>query len=270
MTLPIDLVLVRHGESEGNAAKRMSEKGDDSAYSKEFLERHTSSFRLTRKGREQALAGGHWLRSEFCNNNNTFDRFLVSEYTRAEETAARLELPNASWYLEPYLSERLWGTLDVMTEAERLEKFKESLRMRNTEPFFWRPPNGESYLDLRIRVDRVLDTLHRECSDKRVILVCHGEVMWAFRIRLERLSKERFKELHLSENPDDRIHNCQIIHYTRRNPATGRTANYANWMRMVRPTENPVRDFGWKEIERPRFSNEELLEIVMKVEPMVE
>jgi hypothetical protein len=29
MSLPIDLVLIRHGQSEGNAAKRLAEKGDD-------------------------------------------------------------------------------------------------------------------------------------------------------------------------------------------------------------------------------------------------
>ena len=32
-------------------------------------------------------------------------------------------------------------------------------------------------------------------TDKRVLMVCHGEVMWAFRVRLERMSQETYREL---------------------------------------------------------------------------
>ena len=35
-------------------------------------------------------------------------------------------------------------------------------------------PNGESIAQLCLRIDGVLHTLHRECSDKRVLVVCHG------------------------------------------------------------------------------------------------
>jgi hypothetical protein len=42
MTMPIDLVLVRHGESEGNAARRSSMDGDNSVFTEEFCSRHNS------------------------------------------------------------------------------------------------------------------------------------------------------------------------------------------------------------------------------------
>ena len=61
MTLPIDLVLVRHGQSEMNAAKRRSEAGDHSAFTKEFMERHSASFPLTDLGRRQAEQAGEYL-----------------------------------------------------------------------------------------------------------------------------------------------------------------------------------------------------------------
>ena len=50
----MDLVLVRHGESEGNVAFNRSKAGDHSLYSGEFLRRHSSQWRLTDVGREQA------------------------------------------------------------------------------------------------------------------------------------------------------------------------------------------------------------------------
>ena len=94
MTMPIDLVLVRHGESEGNAARRFSTAGDNSVFTDEFCSRHSSRLRLTDQGREQARVAGSWLKK---NIGERFDRYLVSGYLRAMETAALLELPEAVW-----------------------------------------------------------------------------------------------------------------------------------------------------------------------------
>ncbi|MFZ1987541.1 MAG: histidine phosphatase family protein [Minisyncoccia bacterium] len=267
--LPIDLVLVRHGQSEGNAAKRLSEAGDHSAFTDAFRGRHTASYRLTEKGREQAAKTGAFVLSEFLKNGVGFDRYIVSEYIRAMETAALLDLPNALWFTDSYLTERDWGDLDGCPENEREEKFGAALRRQETEPFFWRPPNGESFLQLSQRVDRVLDTLHRECSEKRVLIVCHGEVMRAFRVRLERMSQERFKEAVFSNKSEDRIHNLEILHYSRKNPESGMDAEYMGWLRRIRPTDDPIWDSGWQKIIRPRYSNEALLEVVSRVPPMV-
>lgn len=270
MTLPIDLVLVRHGQSEINKAKRMSEAGDHSAFTKEFRRRHPGSFRLTKLGREQRRQAGEFLRKEFFANGYGFDRYYVSDYLRAMETAGGLELPDAQWYRDFYLTERDWGELDIYPEDERERKFMAELRRRKVEPFFWKPPNGESFAELCLRIDRVLHTLHRECSDKRVIIVCHGEVMRAFQVRLERLSQERFRELISSKKSTDRIYNCQVLHYTRTNPETDELAPYMGWVRWIRPTETPVTTSGWQTIVRPRYSNAELLEIVNRTPAMVE
>ncbi|MEQ1561411.1 MAG: phosphoglycerate mutase family protein [Nitrospira sp.] len=267
--LPIDLVLVRHGQSEGNAANRLSEKGDNSAFTRDFRDRHTSSLRLTKRGCGQAARAGDWIRRELFGPTG-FDRYITSEYTRAMETAGLLDLPNANWYADFYLTERDWGEMDICPPSEREEKFGDAMRGRQVEPFFWRPPNGESFAQLCLRVDRVLHTLHRECSDKRVIIVCHGEVMRAFQVRLERLSQVRFKEVIFSKKPADRIHNCQVTHYTRRNPETGRLSRHAEWVRWVRPTDTPTNESGWQKIERRSYSNNDLLETVRLSPAMIE
>ena len=87
-----ELVLVRHGESEGNVAYQRSLDGDHSLYSGEFLKRHSSLWRLTDRGREQAGAAGQWLRTQV---DCRFDAFFTSEYLRAMETASLLQIPRA-------------------------------------------------------------------------------------------------------------------------------------------------------------------------------
>jgi len=267
--LPIDMFLVRHGESEGNAAKRRSEAGDHSVFTQEFRERHNSSFRLSEKGREQADLAGNYICHALI--SPAIDRYYVSSYLRAIETAARLGIPNAQWRIDPYITERDWGDLDNLPEDERQEKFGAELIKREVEPFFWRPPNGEHFNALCLRIDRFLDTLHRECSDKRVVVVCHGEVMRAFQVRLERLSQEEFRRRTFSTNPSDRIHHCQIAHYTRRDPDTESIRPYCGWTRWVRPAEEgSQRSSGWQKILRQSYSNQDLTRLVEKVPPMVQ
>jgi NAD+ kinase len=262
-------VLVRHGQSEGNVAKRRSEAGDHSIFTPEFKARHTASYRLSGLGQEQARTAGAYIVGEYFRDGVGFDRYITSEYNRAMETAGLLNLPGASWYCDFNLTERDWGNLEGLSQEERQERFGDALRMQENEPFFWRPDNGESFNQVCMRVDRVLQTLHRECSDKRVVIVCHGEVMWAFRVRLERMSQIRFKELHLSKRSEDRIYNCQLFHYTRRNPQTKMLGPYASWLRMIRPTEKPVWETPWQEIIRPRYTSQELLDRVALTRAMV-
>jgi NAD+ kinase len=256
MTMPIDLVLVRHGESEGNAARRLSIAGDNSAFTQEFCSRHGSRLRLTDRGREQARVAGDWLKE---NIGERFDRYLVSGYLRAMETAALLELPDAIWYQEFYLREREMGLFEIMSEDDKKNKYPEVFRQYESDPFYWTPPNGESMAQLCLRIDRVLHTLHRECSNKRVLIVGHGLVMWAFMVRIERLTPTQFLERSHSQNIADHIRNCQIIHYTRRDPAGGEIASRVEWVRSVCPWDTAP-DSEWRTITRPTFTNEQLLE----------
>jgi NAD+ kinase len=269
MGMPNNLVLVRHGESEGNIAIALSKKGDHSAYSGPFKDRHSSLWRLSREGVKQAALTGEWIKNDL---NLCFDRFYTSEYLRAMETAALLDIENASWFAEFYLRERNWGSLDRASVQEREEHFKESMKERSIDPFYWTPPNGESMAELCIRIDRVIQTLHRECSGKNVIIVCHGEVMWAFRVRLERMTQETFHLLDGSKKPIHRIHNCQVLHFTRIDPnrPNRSPADYLNWMRSICPWNPELSDGGiWHSIHRPRYSNTDLLNRVARVKPLI-
>ncbi len=262
--MPIDLVLVRHGESEGNVVSELSKKGDHDAVAR-FHGRHGSTFRLTKRGVEQAKKAGEWVRIEIELGCAELCRYYVSSYLRARETAGHLGLPDAKWYIEMALREREWGDLDVKSYAEREERFKASLEMKKTTPLYWIPPNGESIAQLAEgRVYRMLGTLARECSDKRVVIVCHGETMWAFRVLLERMTDMEYARLDASRDPKDRIQNCQILHYTRRPPGQMTDAPHYMHMRSVCPWDPSLSSNEWMPITRPSFSGKELLDLVEK------
>jgi NAD+ kinase len=266
MTMPLDLVLVRHGQSEGNVAKKRSKSGDDSDFTEEFCGRHSSSFRLTDRGREQARLAGEWVRAKV---GERFGRYYVSESIRTKETAALLGLPDARWYQDFYLRERDYGHMDIVTESERKSRFSEHVARRPIDGMFWMPPGGESIAQVCLRVDRVLQTLHRECTLKRVIIVCHGELMWAFRIRLERLSQESFLRMSRSTDPRDKIHNGQVLHYSRHDPDTLELHQHVVSMRSVCPNNLALSRNEWQPVIRPTFTNEELLVEVEQVKQQV-
>ena len=253
----LELVLVRHGQSEGNVAYRRSMAGDHSLYSGEFLRRHSSGWRLPDVGRQQAECAGQWLKDNFYEKD--FDRFYVSEYIRCMETAARLNIPNARWFAEVFLRERDWGQMDLMSWAERQSKMADELKRRDLDRFLYAPPGGESMADVALRLDRFIHLLHRECANKRVLVVCHGEVMWAMRTRLERMSLLRYKDLIESKRFTDHIHNGHILVYTRVNPETSEIVPNFRWMKSICPWDPSLSPNRWEEIERAMYSNSMLL-----------
>lgn len=264
--MPIDLVLVRHGQSEGNLANQFSYAGDKRGFTEAFKARPSWAWRLTDKGIWQAEAAGEWIHANILDKEGNefikqFDRSYVSFFLRAMETAGHLGL-GGHWLQELYLRERDWGQLDVMSQQERWEDFNREMKRRERDGIFFAPPGGESMAQLCLRIDRVLHTLHRECSNMQVIIVCHAEVMRAFQLRLERMSLKRFTELMNSEVDTDKILNGGILHYTRRNPETGALGNYMGHVRSICPWDLTKSSNDWREIRRVNYTSAQLLAVV--------
>lgn len=106
--LPKNLVLVRHGESEFNKLVHELRQAnrDFNTLDPSVLNKTGSKWRLTELGLQQAEIAGNYIRN---NMKIKFDGFFVSDYVRAKETAAALQLKDARWKVEPYLRERDWG-----------------------------------------------------------------------------------------------------------------------------------------------------------------
>jgi NAD+ kinase len=189
----------------------------------------------------------------------------VSSYARARQTAAELDVVRSSWIIDTRLAERDWGELDRMTEEERALKFREVIDMQKVEPFFWTPPNGESFNDLILRIRDFIDSLHR-AKVQNVLALCHGDVMKAFRIIFQGLTPEEYAEMEFSKDPIKRIHNCQIDHYTRRDPdlKSAELASRFEWLHVYRPASGgPVS--AWVKLPRRRFTSHELAQQANKL-----
>ena len=250
MAMPLDLVLVRHGESVGNAALADAKAGRSAPPARK---QHSSRrWLLTPMGEEQAGRTGEWLRT---NELDRFDRYYCSPYVRTMQTAAGLGLADAAWWLEPLLRERDRGYEYVATKEKLAEEFEHSHRSKRQDRFLWRPTGGESIADVDLRMRQVLATLAREMSGQQVICVSHEDAMDALRFRLEKMTIVGW--IKLAEGELESIPNCGVLHYTRRNPPdSDHKAEKFAWVRLVDPT-GPG-GFDWREIKRPRFTNAEL------------
>jgi len=260
--LPIDAIFVRHGQSEGNVANKASRKGDNTFFTPDFRERHSRAFRLTDKGISQAKSAGEWLRA---NVQMPLDRFYVSDYIRAKETASHLGLPRAEWRVEYQLRERDKALMDNCPVDEQKKLFELEEKQYKLDPFLSYPAGGgESIpmLCLRLKAD-FIEHLARECSDKRVVVVCHGHVMRAIQLELENLGHDDFIRLDASDNNAEKIRNCQILWYSRRDPETSKINSHLIAVRSVCPWD-PEGDYGWRKVQRVRYTNEGLQEEVNK------
>ncbi len=254
--MPLDLILVRHGHSEGNCALEAAKTGDMSFMTDEFRQRSASDYRLTELGVQQARTAGRWIRDWQTHEGvASFDRFYCSSFVRTRETAGLLGLDGAQWQLESLLRERDFGLWAGRDRGDIAERFPLSNEQKQRDRFLWRPEGGESTPDLDMRVRDVLASLAREMSGRRVVCVTHEDVMWAFRYRLEKLTVQQWLDHHDDDTHD--IPNCGILHYTRRTGDDDDIADKFARVRLVDP-QSPA-DAKWIQIERPRFTNDQLL-----------
>jgi broad specificity phosphatase PhoE len=256
--LPRDLILVRHGQSEGNVAAKSSRAGDHGFFTAEHRNRHSRDFRLTDKGIAQARAAGEWLRSNLLPLRSV-DRFYVSDYIRAKETAGLLNLPNALWRVEFNLRERDMGLIDNLSDEEKRTRFPLEQEQYEKDPFLSIPAGGgESFAAHCLRLKAgMMEHWARKCFSASVIAVCHGHVMRAIQVEVEGLGHDDFIRLDASEESADKIRNCQIFWYSRIDPDTSVLAEYPVAVRSVSPSEGV--DYGWRRIKRPKFTNDQLL-----------
>jgi broad specificity phosphatase PhoE len=232
MALPIDLIVIRHGQSEANT-KQKDPRGNTPNEGRDNLTQ------LTQRGVEQAKATGSWLRS---NALTGFDRYYTSPYIRARQTATLLALHGA-WTIDDRWRERNCGAASQDVNSQQQHKW------------YWRPYDGESLAtDVRQRFESIMDTLQQEASDARVIATTHGKFMTVVRFVLERMTEEEW----LEKDQQELIENCQILHYSRRSPKTGAVASDIRWMRSICPWDSSRswNDGQWIELHQRTFSDE--------------
>jgi broad specificity phosphatase PhoE len=281
MPLPRTLTLVRHGESESNAAKRAAERGKAHPREADLMKVHTSERRLTERGVKQAQKAGEWLRAHFAREavrrgGKSYDqvRGFVSPYVRAMETAGNLDLP-VNWRADARLTERNWGDLDQLTYEERVAKYG-STENRELHGIFWPAGNGETLQMLSTRMWQHFQMLAREHQEHDVVEVSHGETILTQRFMLERWLPQDMVQMMIATDTNlsrrllgketdfqNKVLNCRIIQYTREKEDGAWDDKYCR-VRLIAPSEpdDPKKNLGWQPIVRRQFNSEDLLAYV--------
>jgi probable phosphoglycerate mutase len=189
---PAALWLVRHGESVGNVLR-------EAAYQESLheigLETRDADSTLTPRGEEQARAFGRWLAAQPEHLRPT--AVFSSPYVRARETARlALEAAGEPWSgLEVDVDERLrdreLGLLDGLTWRGIVAKYpEEAERKRRLGKLYHRPPGGESWADICLRLRGFYADVARDLPEERVLVVAHDAVIHLTRVVVEGLDEE--------------------------------------------------------------------------------
>jgi broad specificity phosphatase PhoE len=100
--------------------------------------------------------------------------------------------------------------LDRLTRAGIEARFPAEAEARaRVGKFYYRPPGGESWCDVALRVRSMLDTFGRQHAGEDLLVVTHEVVVMVFRYVVERLSEPELLELSAERD----LANCSVTEY---------------------------------------------------------
>ena len=206
----VELLLIRHGESEGNVAATDARMAGAEVIA---VPARDADVNLSGTGQDQAKALGAALAriaEEFLP-----DAVVSSPYARAFQTA-EIAVEAAGWPVKVQLDERLrdreLGILDRLTRLGVEKRYPEEAERREwLGKMYYRPPGGESWADVALRLRSVLDELNNLGSGHRVMLVCHDALIMLFRYVLEGMTEKELLDLAASTS----VLNASITRFVR-------------------------------------------------------
>ena len=234
---PQTLWVVRHGQSAGNVARDAAELGGLATID---IAHRDVDVPLSPLGEQQAEALGDWFAA--LPREQRPEVVLSSPYVRARQTADRVldalqaaPTPRVAdetiaCVRDERLREKEFGILDRLTPLGIRAKYPELAEQRlHVGKFYFRPPGGESWCDVILRLRSFLDMLTREYRGDRVLVVAHQVIVNCLRYLLERLDEEQILAIdRLGDVP-----NCGITSYAF-DPHAGR-------QRQARPAARELR-----------------------------
>lgn len=167
-----ELWLARHGESIGNVAATRAEAEGLEAIP---LDIRDADVPLSDTGREQAAALRDWLAPRRAD----IDSYWVSPYLRARETLAIAwgDASGPTVVIDERLRDRELGILDLLTRRGVARRHpEEALRRQHLGKFYHRPPGGESWADVSLRLRSVLPEIVGGPGE-RALIVAHDAVV---------------------------------------------------------------------------------------------
>jgi 2,3-bisphosphoglycerate-dependent phosphoglycerate mutase len=171
------LILVRHGQSEGNERNVFTGWND---------------LPLTHKGEVEARAVGTLLRDRNLQVDVAFSSSLERAWRTCEIALATMNLSEIGIIRNKALNERNYGTLTGCDKDVVRQYWGERLVQVWRRSYDTPPPNGESLRDTVARVLPyfLLEILPRILNGQRTLVVAHGNSLRALVMVLDRCSRK--------------------------------------------------------------------------------
>ena len=209
---PALLWIARHGQSAGNVARDAAEAAGQVLIDVEFRDIDTP---LSDLGVEQSRALGRGFTQ--LPGHERPQVVLCSPYVRARDTA-QLLMEAAGWQaghdvrlrVDERLREKEFGILDRLTKHGIRARYPDLHAQRShVGKFYFRPPGGESWCDVILRLRSLTEMITREHGGERVLVVAHQVIVNCMRYLVENLDEARILEIDsLADVP-----NCGITSY---------------------------------------------------------
>ncbi|MET7752456.1 histidine phosphatase family protein [Micromonospora sp. NPDC005367] len=186
------LWIVRHGESTANVAAARAESNGAEAVAR--TERD-ADVPLSPAGEEQSRATRRWLMA--LPPHRRPDVAVSSPYLRALRTA-ELTLAGSGTPLsrDERLRDRDLGILDALTrQGVRARYPDEHERHDRDGKFYYRPPGGEAWTDVALRLRSFLADLRHDHAGRRVLLFGHDVLVYLLSYLLDGLTVEEVMAL---------------------------------------------------------------------------
>ncbi|MDF3037279.1 MAG: histidine phosphatase family protein [Paucimonas sp.] len=235
---PQVLWLVRHGQSVGNVARDATEAAGAALIDIATRDMDTP---LSPLGEAQSMSLGRWFGN--MTNDEKPSVVLTSPYIRARMTAqlilshAGIAKGDIAFVADERLREKEFGILDRLTRVGIMQKYPELSEQRaHVGKFYFRPPGGESWCDVILRLRSVLEMITREYRGERVLVVGHQVIVNCMRYLLERMDEQQILDI---DRQGD-VPNCSVTSYEF-DPALGRRGKLA--LRLVNFTA-PLEEQG--------------------------
>ena len=204
---PEYLWIVRHGQSAGNVA---ADEADAAGSARINLDMRDVDVPLSELGHEQAAALADW----FAKLKEGPQVILNSPFLRACQTAQSIAERLGHVHLratDERLREREFGILDRLTRAGVIELHPDqAAALTMLGKFYHRPPGGESWADVILRLRAILDTVSLHYAGQRVLIVAHQVVVLCLRYILEGLDEHEI----LAIDAAAEVANCSITEYS--------------------------------------------------------
>ena len=208
---PNRLHLIRHGESAGNVARDAALKAGESMID---IDIRDVDVPLSELGQRQAIALGRWFAALAPNERPNI--VLTSPYLRARHTAglivktSGMAADSYSLIVDERLREKEFGILDRLTAVGIREHYPDQAEFRRLlGKFYHRPPGGESWCDVILRLRSVTEMISREYCGDRVLVVSHAVVVLCMRYILEHMTEADL----LAVDKKAELANCSVTYY---------------------------------------------------------